>query len=130
MRVFQHADYHYIENRKRAYVVSGTAIIVGIVGMIINVFSIGSWQNYGVDFTGGTLVQVRFLDEVEAGSVRNAVPGASEVTRFDQQNEFVIRAPLEEGMPVDALSAQMEAQLTQAFGAGRFEIVRTELVGP
>ena len=130
MRVFQHANYHYIENRKRAYIVSGTAIIVGIVGMIINIFSIGSWQNYGVDFTGGSLVQVRFLDDVEAGSVRNAVPGASEVTRFDQQNEFVIRAPLEEGMPVDALSIQMEAQLAQAFGAGRFEIVRTELVGP
>ena len=130
MRVFQHANYHYIENRKRAYVVSGTAIIVGIVGMIINIFSIGSWQNYGVDFTGGSLVQVRFLDDVEAGPVRNAVPGASEVTRFDQQNEFVIRAPLEEGMPVDSLSAQMEAQLTQGFGADRFEIVRTELVGP
>ena len=130
MRVFQHANYHYIENRRRAYVASGTVIIVGIVGMIVNLFTIGSWQNYGVDFTGGSLVQVRFLDDVEAGSVRNAVPGASEVTRFDQQNEFVIRAPLEDGMPVDSLSAQMEAQLAQAFGVGRFEIVRTELVGP
>jgi len=130
MRVFQHANYHYIENRRRAYVISGTAIIVGIVGMIINIFAIGSWQNYGVDFTGGSLVQVRFLDEVEAGAVRDAVPGASEVTRFDQQNEFVIRAPLDEGMPVDSLGVQMEAQLAQAFGAGRFEIVRTELVGP
>jgi preprotein translocase subunit SecF len=130
MRVFQHANYHYIENRKRAYVASGTVIIVGIVGMIMNLFTIGSWQNYGVDFTGGSLVQVRFLDDVAAGPVRSAVPGASEVTRFDQQNEFVIRAPLEDGMPVDSLSAQMEAQLAQAFGAGRFEIVRTELVGP
>ena len=78
MRVFQHANYHYIENRKRAYIVSGSAIILGIVGMIINIFAIGSWQNYGVDFTGGSLVQVRFLDDVEAGSVRDAVPGASE----------------------------------------------------
>ena len=130
MRVFQNASYHYIENRKRAYIVSGIVMVTGIVGMLFNVFTIGSWQNYGVDFTGGSLVQVRFLDSVEAGQVRDAVPEASEVTRFDQQNEFIIRASLEEGLPVDSLRIQMEAQLTETFGAGRFEIVRTELVGP
>ena len=81
MRVFQNANYRYIENRKRAYVLSGTVIIVGIVGMIANFFAVGSWQNYGVDFTGGSLVQVRFLDDVSAGPVRSAVPRASEVTR-------------------------------------------------
>ena len=47
-----------------------------ITRMIMNLFTLGSWQNYGVDFTGGSLVQVRCLDDVAAGPVRSAVPGA------------------------------------------------------
>jgi preprotein translocase subunit SecF len=98
--------------------------------MVGNVFTLGSWMNYGVDFTGGSLVQVRFQDAVEAGQIRAAVPEASEVTRFDQENDFVIRAPLEEGMEVDEVREQIADKLGAAFGADRFEIVRNELVGP
>ena len=48
MRLFDQAKYRFIENRRRAYMMSGTVMLVGIAGMIFNVFSIGSWQNYGV----------------------------------------------------------------------------------
>ncbi len=130
MRLFGHANYRYIENRKKAYVLSAIAILAGIVGMIVNVFTIGSWQNYGVDFTGGSLVQVAFTQEVTAGQVRQAVPEATEVARFEGQNEFVIRSPLKEGMTVEEIRAQVEKELTGAFGDGSFRIDRTELVGP
>ena len=33
---------------------------IGLGAMGLNVAQIGSWMNYGVDFTGGTLVQVEF----------------------------------------------------------------------
>ena len=59
MRLFANANYQFIESRKKAYVLSAIAILAGIAAMIVNVFAIGSWQNYGVDFTGGSLVQVR-----------------------------------------------------------------------
>ena len=58
MRFFQHAHYRFIEARKKAYVVSAIALLVGVGAMLFNVVSTGSWQNYGVDFTGGTLVEV------------------------------------------------------------------------
>ena len=130
MRLFSDADYHFLEARRRAYVSSGSVILVGVVAMIANVFLIGSWQNYGVDFTGGSLIQVRFEDDVLANQVRGAIAGSVDVTRFDQINEFVIRAPLQEEASVDAVRNEIEAQLAAAFGADRFEIVRTELVGP
>ncbi len=130
MRLFQHANYHFIEKRKRAYVLSVIVVGIGLAAMFLNIATIGSWQNYGVDFTGGSLVQVRFSDAVEAQQVRAAVPEAEEVTAFDQANEYVIRTMLEEGQPVETLRAGIQEELAAAFGADRFEIVRTELVGP
>ncbi|MEK9503778.1 protein translocase subunit SecF [Gaopeijia maritima] len=132
MRLFANANYKFIEKRRTAYVVSAVTVVVGIVAMLANVALIGSWQNYGVDFTGGSLVQVHFNEDHGVGPVRDALGGASgpEVTRFDGENEFVIRAPLDEGASVDAVRESIEGQLEAAFGPGSFEISRTELVGP
>ena len=52
MRLFDQAKYSFIETRRRAYVFSAVLILVGIGAMIFNVFSIGIWQAYGVDFLG------------------------------------------------------------------------------
>lgn len=132
MRLFANANYTFIEKRRTAYVISAAAIVVGLAAMLANVALIGSWQNYGVDFTGGSLVQVHFNSERDVGEVRDALGGVSgpEVTRFAGENEFVIRAPLDEGASVDAVRESIEGQLETAFGAGSFEISRTELVGP
>jgi preprotein translocase subunit SecF len=130
MRFFSHASYHFIEKRRTAYVFSAIAILVGIGAMVFNVISIGNWQNYGVDFTGGSLVQVHFQDDVTVQDVRSALGGISgpEVTRFSGENEFVIRAQLSEEN-IDLVRAGIEDQLTQAFGP-TYEVSRTELVGP
>ena len=131
MRFFNDARYHFIELRRKAYVVSSVTIAAGIVAMVMNVFAIGSWQNYGVDFTGGSLIQVRFNGPTTAAQVREALGGASapDITRFDIDDEFVIRAPLS-ATDIDAVRVGIEDQLGRAFGSGSFEIVRTELVGP
>jgi preprotein translocase subunit SecF len=131
MRIFANADYKFIEKRKSAYVISGVLMLVGVIAMIWNLASTGSWLNYGVDFTGGTLIEVRFNDTVEPGQVRDALGGAAAppVTQFRGEPVFVIRAPLSEE-DVEATSRQIEAQLNEAFGAGSFQVLRTELVGP
>lgn len=132
MRLFRNANYEFIEKRRIAYVLSAIVIAVGIGGMAFNVASIGNWQNYGVDFTGGVLVQARFNQPVEVGELRNALGGAQApaITRFGEDNEYTIRAPLEEGVEVEVVSSRLASELEQAFGSGSFEIVRTELVGP
>lgn len=131
MRLFANADFHFIEHRKWAYIISIAVILVGFGGMARNVATLGKWQNYGVDFTGGSLVQVRFADAVEPQQVRSAVPEAEEVTRFGEENEYVIRTMLEGGNDqIEVLKAKMQSELGAVFGADKFEIVRTELVGP
>jgi preprotein translocase subunit SecF len=132
MRLFKDANYEFIEKRRKAYVVSGTVITAGIVAMLFNVFTIGSWLNYGVDFTGGSLVQVRFAQETSAADLRQALGGATAptLTQFGGANEYVIRAPLIEGEGIEAVVTMITDQIRAAGAVGDFEVVRTELVGP
>ena len=131
MRLFNEAHYHFIEVRKKAYILSAAVLAVGVAAMVINLVSLGSWQNYGVDFTGGSLVQLRFDDLTTDTDLRAALGGADAppITRFGEEHEFVIRAPLEEDSDMESVAAEIEAQIAEAMGHEHFEVVRTELVG-
>jgi preprotein translocase subunit SecF len=131
MRLFAGANYTFIEKRRTAYVVSAATIVAGLVAMLINIGAIGSWQNYGVDFTGGSLIQVHFNHPASEAQVREALGGASapQITPFAGQNEFLVRAPLPEDGDIDAVRIDLDERLTAAFGADAYEISRTELVG-
>ncbi len=131
MRLFKNANYRFIEARRGAYVFSAVLLLVGVAAMVRNVVTDGSWLNYGVDFTGGTLVQVRFFEDVDAADLREALGGAQapQVTRFGDAHEFVIRAPIDEDTSISEVAQRIEAQLAAAFGSDAFEVERTELVG-
>ena len=131
MKLFHNASYRFIEMRRTAYVVSGIVLITGIAGMSWNIASLGSWQNYGVDFLGGSLVQVRFEGTVTDEQIRTALGGVSapEVTRFGQENEYVIRASIEEDASITEVAENLESQLNAGLSDLNFEVVRTELVG-
>lgn len=132
-RFFANADYRFIEARRKAYVGSGTLLVLGLLMALFWQFQRGSWLNYGVDFAGGTLVQVRFQTATNVAELRDlispAFPG-SEITRFGQENDFLIRAPQGATEGDAAGSAdEIEAMLTDRFGQGQFEIERREAVG-
>jgi preprotein translocase subunit SecF len=132
MRIFGDAHYSFIEKRKTAYVFSGILILVAIGSMLGNWILTGSWQHYGVDFTGGSLIQVRFENPMTAGELRDALGGANapEITQFGFDNDFNIRAPVMENASVDEVRQQIQADLTSAFGEGGFEVLEAELVSP
>ena len=128
MRFFDQAKYSFIGKRRRAYTFSAVLILVGVGAMIFNGFSIGSWQNYGVDFTGGFLIQVQFDEPTTAGQLR-CILGGSEVTRFGEDNEFTIRAPVGNDN-VETVRARIQGQLQTEFGNGTFTILAVDAVTP
>jgi len=132
MRIFSDANYPFIEKRKTAYFFSGILLLVAIGSMVANLALTGSWQNYGVDFTGGSLIQVRFDIPMTAGELRDALGGANapEITQFGSESDFNIRAPVMENASVDEVRQQIQADLTSAFGEGGFEVLEAELVSP
>jgi preprotein translocase subunit SecF len=132
MRLFDGADYKFIEQRRKAYVVSAAAILAGVAAMVFNVVSIGSWLNYGVDFTGGSLVQVRFEQPTTVAELRAVVGGSgTEITRFGEEglNEFVIRASLAEDASITAVADEIQQQIAAGLPGRTFIVERTELVG-
>jgi preprotein translocase subunit SecF len=132
MRFFKDANFAFLAQRRKAYILSSAAVGIGIVGMILGIVMSGSWLNYGVDFTGGTLVQVRFDGNVTAGDLRSALGGAQApaITRFGADNEFTIRAPLpEDTSDLEVVAQGIRAQI-DASPLGSYEVVRTEVVGP
>ena len=132
MWLFHEAKYQFVNARKRAYVLSGTLLLAGVVAMIANVALIGSWQNYGVDFTGGSYVQVEFSQPTDVEQIRAALGGdnAPTITRFGADNAFVVRAPVIEGSGITEVAQDITSQLGASFGEGAFEVVSQDLVGP
>lgn len=134
MRLFQHANYPFLQWRRRAYLVSGLVLLVGIGAMVVNFATTGSWLNYGVDFAGGAIVQVDFnrptsVEELRSAA-RNAGSGDWEITRFGASDQFVIRMEsYQQEVGRDATSRVNDA-LRSRFQAGEFRVVRTEAVGP
>lgn len=97
------------------------------LGLLSTVFLLGfNGLNLGVDFTGGTLVYVKFKDTPDLAKVRSALSGAElnaeGVTRFDEPsaNEVQIRMAKSEAEDVEAdldrESRAVEDALHAAFG--------------
>ena len=132
MRLFENASYDFLGQRRRGYVASAVMLVVGIGAMLVGLATTGSWLDYGVDFRGGALVQVRMNQSTEIDAIRQVVrtvAPAADVTRFEGQDEFLVRAPVFESEGTQ-VSDQIDGALTESFGAGTFEIVRNESVGP
>ncbi len=131
MWLFHDAKFGFINMRRKAYVVSATVLAVGVAAMAINVVGIGSWQNYGVDFTGGVLLQVSFDPPTDDTQLRDALGGvqAPPITSFGSEGDYVIRAPVEEGVGIDVVAAGLAEQIAATYGEDGFEVVRTESVG-
>jgi preprotein translocase subunit SecF len=91
--------------------------------------------NYGIDFAGGTLVQVRFPNQTPAGDVRDSLSqaGVESATVQDvgeQHQEFQVRvANIVEG-EAEKASTEVRNALQAKFGEGSYEIVRVDTVGP
>src|SRR4051794_1642426 len=97
MRFFKNANYPFLQWRKRAYLVTAALMVLGIGSMIFHAARGEGWLNYGVDFTGGTVVQVHFNKPVTADHIRDATRAAGyndwEITRFGTGNDYVVRTP-------------------------------------
>jgi preprotein translocase subunit SecF len=120
----------FMGKRRLAFLLSVCLIIAGIVSLIVH-----GGPNYGIDFAGGTLVQVRFPQPVELDKIRDALQEVglerSVIQRFgaEGKGEYLIRLELG-STDLAGLTGVINEALAKEFGAEGFEIRRTEMVGP
>lgn len=133
MRLFEHASYPFLEYRRRAYLVTAALLLLGIGSMVYHVAKHDSWLNYGVDFAGGTVVQVNFNRPTTVDQIRAAASEAGyrwEVTRFGSGNDFVLRTPAFNQEAGSDASQVIRTALNRRFAPDAYQLVRTEAVGP
>jgi len=133
MRIFSDASYPFLQWRKKGFIVSAVVLVFGIAAMGWNTVQTGSWLNYGVDFAGGTLVQVEFVEPTTENALRSAVAAQGvtgwDITRFGSDREFVVRMPTDPDAEVTGAD-QVQAIFGEEFGAEAISIQRVEAVGP
>ena len=119
----------FVGKRKIALIVSVVLILIGLASLVVK-----GGPNYGIDFAGGTLVQVQFSQPTDATAIKKAMAelelGDPVVQSFgDNQNEFLIRVEQASG-ELKGLSVQIQNALEQTYEKGDVDIRRVEMVGP
>ena len=120
---------NFIGKRKIAFILSSFMILATICLLV--------WRggpNYGVDFSGGVLVQIKMAQKVSPSEIKKALEVVnledSIVQEFGEagQSEYLIRIRKTE-VELSSLGDRVEKALKTGFG-DKVEIRRVEMVGP
>jgi preprotein translocase subunit SecF len=119
-------SYPFMHTRKVWYVVSAVMILVSIASLAVR------GLNFGIDFTGGVVLELNFpqaadLEKVRAG-LDKAGYGDAAVQSFGTSRDVLVRLLPEQGQDVNVLGRNVLAAV-QAGDPG-VELRRTEVVGP
>jgi preprotein translocase subunit SecF len=127
LQIFVNANYDFIGKRKWFYVASAGFMLLSLATILYH-----GGLNYGIDFTGGALVQVRYDKPASVDLVRKGLDeiklGTAVIQQFGDPQEYLIRLP-QGGEKPDQLSKDVQGALEKAAGA-KVEIRRVEFVGP
>ncbi len=107
----------------------GLSAFLFIVSLVL-IFTKG--LNFGIDFTGGTLIQVQYEHKAPVEEIRNtivkvAVFEKATVTKFGSENEVVVRIPTSSTSIQKDIGDELRETLQST---GKFEIRRVDMVGP
>ena len=126
MQIFQNTSYDLIGKRRYALFLSLALILIAVASLFVR------GLNFGLDFTGGTLLEVGYAEPVELVQVREAINRAgyedAVVQHFGSSRDVVIRlAPQDK-----ELSATLSDDILKALQAENdsVEMRRQEFVGP
>jgi preprotein translocase subunit SecF len=120
-------NYNFVRLMKPAVILSLAVIIIGIASLIWH-----GGPNYGIDFAGGTLIQIKFQKETPADKIRTAFKSIGFEGSIIQDfgpNEVIVRSA-ESGTDTKGLTSRVDEALGAAFGKGAYEVRRIEMVGP
>ncbi len=131
MELFINTHYDFV-NKKNYFIIASVVIILIGFGAY---FALGG-LNYGIDFKGGTLVQVKFNKSVTAEELRQSLSsknlGSYTIQQYGpvERNEKLIRLPVAIETEVEKMPSVIIEEALKEIHGDDFSIERVESVGP
>ena len=124
------SNINFVGRIREALIFSLVLIAISLLSLVVK-----GGPRYGIDFEGGTLVQIKFFNPVDIGEVRNsldalAIEGLSVQEFGDRaEQEYLVTMKRTTGK-LEGLSDTIRDALTSDFGNDALEVRRVEMVGP
>ncbi len=129
MEILGKTKFDFIGKRHIAYTISTGLVILGIVALVQ--ISRGA-ANLGIDFAGGTSIQVKFTQPVDLGAVRQALSANgikdSEPQQFADGRGVMIR--LKRSTAEAGMAERVQEALRKELGSNPFTLEASTEVGP
>ncbi len=131
MRVFENANFNFVESRKKGYIFSGTLLILSLIAFVVRGLEMG------IDFKGGMEFVVESEQVLPATDVRDVLAGAlgsaPEVKTYsdvsvDGGDALLIRT-LDTG-DISQIQGQIIGGIEAAYPEAAPRVVKTDIVGP
>jgi len=126
VKFFKTPNIDFIGKRYLSFTLSIILLVASFIAIAVK------GPDYGIDFTGGTLVQVSFDKEVQLDEVRSALSGSADLS-FELQSigkESIIIRVKKTDKTQDEISQNVLSLLQAKFTGSNIIIDRTEYVGP
>jgi preprotein translocase subunit SecF len=121
-----HIDFLSQSRRRIALVISALVVAVSLVSFGMR------GLNFGIDFTGGILLEVGYSKAADVEAIRSDLFNAgfedAQVQFFGAATDVLVRLPPQEGVDPGEIRAQLQATL--AAGGQQIELRRVESVSP
>ncbi|AOQ24415.1 Protein translocase subunit SecF [Moorella thermoacetica] len=119
-------NFDFVNRRKWWYALSLLVIIPGLIAMALHLAQHRSILNFGIDFTGGNIIQVQFHQPVTSGQVRDVLDGLNLGKSSIQEsgsNQFLIRTTELNEEQTNQVISTLQSKL------GQLDLKRNEKVG-
>ncbi|MCX8095508.1 MAG: protein translocase subunit SecF [Caldisericia bacterium] len=131
MRLFSIENLQFIPRRKFYFSISLILILISIIAIIFNYITIKSPLNYGLDFTGGTILDLKFEKNPTVSEARDILKEfgyGSGVIQVSQDGRLIVRINQKNLTPEER--EKIFTKLEEKFGKLDRENLRLSSIGP
>ena len=124
LTIASNTNFQFMRHRRIALAMSAFIIIASVISLSTR------WLSLGIDFTGGTLIEIGYPDTVDLPPLREKIADLGfdgvQVQHFGTTKDVLIRVAPQENMPQATISNQVFSQLRQEGT----QLRRVEFIGP
>ncbi|OGS46003.1 MAG: protein-export membrane protein SecF [Elusimicrobia bacterium RIFOXYD2_FULL_34_15] len=124
MQFFKKTNFDFVGKRKIFFGLSASLILISIFSIFFH-----KGLNYGIDFSGGTLIQLKFNQHIPLSDVRNILSKngvTGELQDFPQQNSILVKVKGTEA----GISENIQGIFKREVPQNPYVLERSEYVGP